>query len=73
MVKTTTRQRRATKTRAVIRQQRAVRLCVNRTPRHMYAQIISSDGASVLASASTLEKVLMRISHRPEILRPLRI
>ncbi len=56
MVKITTRQRRATKTRAVIRQQRAVRLCVNRTPRHMYAQIISSDGASVLASASTLEK-----------------
>jgi large subunit ribosomal protein L18 len=56
MGKTTTRQRRATKTRAVIRQQRAVRLCVNRTPKHMYAQVISPNGATVLVSASTLEK-----------------
>ncbi|KDE39682.1 LSU ribosomal protein L18p (L5e) [Nitrincola lacisaponensis] len=36
----------------------AVRLCVNRTPRHIYAQIISADGATVLASASTVEKDL---------------
>jgi large subunit ribosomal protein L18 len=31
------------------------RLCVHRTPRHIYAQIISADGARVLASASTLD------------------
>ena len=33
----------------------AVRLCVHRTPRHIYAQIIAADGASVLATASTVE------------------
>jgi large subunit ribosomal protein L18 len=31
------------------------RLCVHRTPRHIYAQIISADGGNVLASASTLD------------------
>ena len=34
------------------------RLCVNRTPRHIYAQIIASGGDPVLATASTLEKDL---------------
>jgi large subunit ribosomal protein L18 len=34
----------------------AMRLTVNRTPRHIYAQIISADGSNVLASASTVEK-----------------
>ncbi len=32
------------------------RLCVHRTPRHIYAQVFSSDGESTVASASTLEK-----------------
>jgi large subunit ribosomal protein L18 len=36
----------------------AVRLTVHRTPRHMYAQIISPAGDQVLATASTLEKDL---------------
>lgn len=49
------RLRRATKTRSNIREQGAVRLCVHRTPRHIYAQIISANGASVLATASTVE------------------
>ncbi|MEN9465168.1 MAG: hypothetical protein RL217_1349 [Pseudomonadota bacterium] len=49
------RLRRAAKTRFNIREQSAVRLCVHRTPRHIYAQIISANGASVLASASTVE------------------
>ena len=31
------------------------RLCVYRSPRHIYAQLISPNGAEVLASASTLE------------------
>ena len=34
------------------------RLSVNRTPRHIYAQVISADGSTVLAQASTLDKDL---------------
>lgn len=52
------RMRRARSTRIKIREQGAVRLCVNRTPRHMYAQIISADGGSILAQASTLDASL---------------
>ena len=47
--------RRARKARAKIRQLGANRLSVHRTPRHIYAQIIAPDGASVVATASTLE------------------
>ena len=50
--------RRASSARAKMRQLGAVRLCVNRTPRHIYAQIIDADSSKVLASASTLEKDL---------------
>lgn len=32
-----------------------IRLCVFRTPRHIYAQIIQPDGARVVTSASTAE------------------
>jgi capsid portal protein len=39
-----------------MRELRINRLCIHRTPRHIYAQIISSDGCSVLVSASTVEK-----------------
>lgn len=49
------RLRRARKTRAKIAELKAVRLCVNRTNCHIYAQIISPGGGKVLASASTLE------------------
>jgi large subunit ribosomal protein L18 len=56
MDKKTSRLRRARKTRARIKGLHAVRLCVNRTPRHIYAQIISPDGGSVLACASTIDK-----------------
>lgn len=49
------RQRRARKTRAKIAELKTVRLCVNRTNCHIYAQVISSCGGQVLASASTLE------------------
>ena len=42
----------------VIRELRAVRLCIHRTPRHMYAQLIAAEGDRVLASASTLDKDL---------------
>lgn len=49
------RLRRARQTRIRIAQSGAVRLSVNRTNLHIYAQIISADGARVLATASTLE------------------
>lgn len=55
MDKKASRQRRATKTRQLIRQLAACRLSVHRTPRHIYAQIFSQDGDRVLASASTLD------------------
>jgi len=50
------RLRRARKTRAKIAELKAVRLCINRTNCHIYAQIISPCGGKVLASASTLDK-----------------
>ena len=49
------RLRRARKTRIRIAEQRAVRLTVGRSNRHIYAQIIAPTGDKVLASASTLE------------------
>jgi large subunit ribosomal protein L18 len=33
-----------------------VRLCIHRTPRHIYAQIISGDASTTIVSASTIEK-----------------
>lgn len=49
------RLRRARQTRLRIAQQAAVRLTVNRTNLHIYANVISGDGTKVLASASTVE------------------
>jgi len=50
------RVRRARQTRLKIREIGAVRLTVHRTNSHIYAQLTSSAGDRVLASASTLEK-----------------
>lgn len=58
MKKREQRLRRAKRGRMKSRELEAVRLCVHRTPRHIYAQIISSTGDKVLASASTVEKQL---------------
>ena len=58
MNKKLSRLRRARKTRSHIKYLCATRLCINRTPRHIYAQIIGADGGTVLASASTLDKDL---------------
>ena len=55
MDKKTTRLRRARRARAKIRELGAYRLAVHRTPRHIYAQVISPAGDQVLASASTLD------------------
>jgi large subunit ribosomal protein L18 len=56
MNKKQTRIRRARRTRAHIKDIGAMRLCIHKTPRHIYAQIISPEGNTVLASASTLDK-----------------
>jgi len=56
--KKASRLRRARRARARIRQLGVNRLCVHRTPRHIYAQIIGPDGGTTIASASTLEKSL---------------
>ena len=50
--------RRARRARAKIRELNVDRLCINRTPRHIYAQVIAADGGKVIASASTLDKSL---------------
>ena len=55
MEKKQRRQRRARRTRAKIHELEINRLCVHRTPRHIYAQIIAPEGG-VIASASTLLK-----------------
>ncbi|MEQ6886049.1 50S ribosomal protein L18 [Salicola sp. Rm-C-2C1-2] len=52
------RLRRARKVRIKIRERGSNRLCVHRTPRHMYAQVTTADGSQVLAAASTLDKEL---------------
>ena len=55
MNKRESRLRRARRSRKRMLNQQATRLSVHRTPRHIYAQVISGDGSSVLASASTLD------------------
>ena len=55
-VKKKSRLRRAKRARAKISELRVNRLCVYRSPRHIYAQIISATGSKILASASTVEK-----------------
>ena len=55
MDKKQTRLRRARRARARIKTLGANRLCIHRTPRHIYAQVISPEGNQVLASASTLD------------------
>jgi large subunit ribosomal protein L18 len=48
--------RRAKKTRIKISELGVYRLSIHRTPRHIYAQVISPDGSKVIAAASTLQK-----------------
>lgn len=60
MDKKTSRMRRARKARAKIRELGKPRLCVYRTPRHIYAQVIDGAGDKVLACASTLDRELRK-------------
>jgi large subunit ribosomal protein L18 len=56
MDKKLARLRRAKATRLHIRKLGVPRLTVHRSDQHIYAQVISADGARVLAAASTLQK-----------------
>ena len=56
--KKASRIRRARRGRMKMRELGAVRLTVNRTPRHIYAQVTTPLGDRVLAAASTLDKSL---------------
>ena len=56
--KKASRMRRAKRSRMKIRELGETRLSVTRTPRHIYAQVLSADGAQVLAQASTLDKAM---------------
>ena len=57
-VKNTARLRRARRSRMKMRELGVSRLSIHRTPRHIYAQVISGDGQKVLVSASTVDKEL---------------
>lgn len=54
------RLRRSRQTRIRIAQQGVARLTVNRTNLHIYASVISGDGAKVLAAASTTEAAVRK-------------
>lgn len=56
MDKKQSRQRRARKARARIRELGVARLSVHRTPKHIYAQVIAPDGGTVVAAVSTTQK-----------------
>lgn len=53
--KKSARLRRALRARSKIRELGAYRLCIHRTPCHIYAQVIAPNGSEVVAAASTLE------------------
>jgi large subunit ribosomal protein L18 len=52
------RMRRSRRTRAKIAELKVVRLTVNRSNSHIYAQVIDATGGKVLASASSAEKAV---------------
>ena len=55
MDKKAVRHRRAMRPRIKIRELGVHRLCIHRTPRHIYAQVIAPGGGQTLASASSLD------------------
>jgi large subunit ribosomal protein L18 len=59
LTKNDKRQRRARRARFKIRELNVLRLTVHRTPRHIYAQIISADGGKVLVTASTVQDAVV--------------
>ena len=55
MEKRDSRQKRARRGRAKIRELKVMRLSIHRTPRHIYAQVFDAD-SKVVAVASTVQK-----------------
>jgi large subunit ribosomal protein L18 len=55
MANKTPRLKRALKLRSQIRKLEKNRLTIHRTSQHIYAQLLSTDGKSTLASASTVQ------------------
>ena len=55
MEKKISRLRRAARARAKLKELEVYRLTVHRTPRHIYAQVLTHDSSKVIASASTLD------------------
>lgn len=60
MDKKAVRHRRSMRQRIKIRELGVCRLCIFRTPRHIYAQIIAPDGGHTLATASTLDPLVRK-------------
>ncbi len=52
------RRRRVLRLRRRARAAGVCRLCVHRTPRHVYAQVLDAEGVRTLVSASSLDKAL---------------
>ena len=53
-----TRLKRAMKVRSKIKNINATRLSIHKTSQHIYAQVISADGSTTVASASTTQEVI---------------
>lgn len=58
MDKKSARLKRALKLRCKIKKQQINRLTIHRTSQHIYAQVLSLDGKTTVASASTVENVI---------------
>lgn len=58
MDKKSSRMRRAKKARSKIKTLGVNRLSVHRTPKHIYAQVLTADGSQVLAEASTVQSAV---------------
>ena len=70
-IKNESRLRRAKKTRMRIKSQDLPRLTVFKSSQHIYAQIIDSSGAKVLAATSTLDKSIKSKGRSVNLLRKL--
>jgi large subunit ribosomal protein L18 len=61
MEKKQARMRRALKLRCQIKKLNVARLSVHKTSQHIYAQVISGDGKTTLASASTTQEAIKSV------------
>jgi large subunit ribosomal protein L18 len=61
MDKKQARMKRALKLRCKIKKLKTTRLSIHKTSQHIYAQVISADGATTLASASTTQAEIRSI------------